>query len=84
MIIAQALKLSTDLVKVVYIVSQVPWNHPVYLKKGTVLEAEIFSVFISHLGLHTDKVSLKSVTSIEHMLRLLGRPYRAMSHRETF
>jgi len=28
MIIAQVLKVSTDLVKVVYIVSQVPWNHP--------------------------------------------------------
>ncbi len=28
MIIAQALKVLNDLVKVVYIVSQVPWNHP--------------------------------------------------------
>ncbi len=41
-----------------------------YLKKRTVLEVEIFSVFISHLGLHTDKFSLKSMTSIEHILRL--------------
>jgi hypothetical protein len=28
MIIAQALKVSNDLVKVVYIVSQVPWDYP--------------------------------------------------------
>jgi hypothetical protein len=28
MMIAQALKVSNDSVKVVYIVSQVPWNHP--------------------------------------------------------
>ncbi len=49
-----------------------------YLNKKTVLEAEIFSFFISHLGLHTGKISLKSVTSIEHVFCCLDRPYRAM------
>ena len=29
MITVQALKVSNDFVKVVYIVSQVPWNHPI-------------------------------------------------------
>ena len=33
-----------------------------YLYKGTVLEAEILGVFITHLGLHIDKVSLRSVS----------------------
>jgi hypothetical protein len=39
-----------------------------YLNKRTVLEAEILDVFINHLGLHTGKVSFKSVISIEHMV----------------
>ena len=38
-----------------------------YLNKGRVLETEIFSVFIAHLGLHTGKISLKSETSIEQV-----------------
>ena len=33
MSIAQSLKVSNDLVKVVYIVSQVPWNHPIECEK---------------------------------------------------
>jgi hypothetical protein len=36
-----------------------------YLNKETILEAEIFDVFTSHLGQHTGKVSLKSAISIE-------------------
>ncbi len=44
---------------------RVPLLYIEYLNKGTVLEAKIFGVFLAHLGLHTGKVSLKSVTSIE-------------------
>ncbi len=53
-----------------------------YLNKGTVLEAKILGVFISHLGLHKGKISLKSVISIEHVVCSLGRPYRAIALRE--
>jgi hypothetical protein len=53
-----------------------------YLHKGTVLEAEILGIFISHLGLHTGKFSLKSVISIEHVFCHLGRPFRAMAYRK--
>jgi hypothetical protein len=35
------------------------------------LEAEIFGTITYHLGLHTDKVSLKSVISTERMVRFL-------------
>ena len=50
-----------------------------YLKKGTFLEAEIFSVFLSHLGLHMSKVSSKSLRSIEHVFYQIGRPFRALT-----
>ena len=53
-----------------------------YLHKGTFLGAEIFGIFITHLGLHTGKISLKSVRSIEHVFCHLGRPYRAMAPRD--
>jgi hypothetical protein len=36
-----------------------------YLNKGTILKAKILGVFISHLGLHTGKISLKSMIPIE-------------------
>jgi hypothetical protein len=44
---------------------RVPLLYIEYLNRGTILDAEIFGVFLAHLGLHTDKVSLKSMTSIE-------------------
>ena len=53
-----------------------------YLKKGKVLEAEIFRVFITHLGLHNGKISSKSVRSIEHVVRHLCHPYRALPPRD--
>jgi hypothetical protein len=53
-----------------------------YLHKGTFLGAEIFGIFITHLGPHTGKISLKSVRSIEHVFCHLGRPYRAMAPRK--
>jgi hypothetical protein len=37
-----------------------------YLNKGKVQEAEIVSVFTTHLGLRIGKVSLSFATSIEH------------------
>jgi len=43
-----------------------------YLNKGTVWEAEILGIFITHLGLYMGKVSLKSVRSIEHLFRILA------------
>ncbi len=44
--------------------------------------ASVFgSLPMTHLGLHTGKISLKSVRSIEHVFCHLGRPYRAMAHR---
>ena len=53
-----------------------------YLKKGKVLEAEIFRVFITHLGLHNGKISSKSVRSIEQVVRHFCRPYRALTPRD--
>ena len=53
-----------------------------YLKKGKVLEAEIFRVFITHLGLHSGKISSKSARSVEHVVRHFGRFYRATTPRE--
>ena len=53
-----------------------------YLHKATFLEAEIFDIFIPHLGLYTGKISLKSVRSIEHVFCHLGRPYRAMAPKD--
>jgi hypothetical protein len=50
-----------------------------YLNKETVLEAKIFGLFTSHLGLHTGKVSLESVILIERMIYPLDRPSHAMA-----
>jgi hypothetical protein len=61
---------------------RVPLLYIEYLNKGTVWEAEIFGIFLAHLELRTGKVSLKSVTSIEHVGSHFGRPYRAMAPRE--
>ncbi len=58
---------------------RVPLLYIEYLNKGTVLEAKIFGVFLDHLGLHTGKVSLKSVTSIEQVGSHFGCLYRAMT-----
>jgi hypothetical protein len=40
-----------------------------YLSKGTFLETEILELVTTHLGLHIDKVSLKSVTSMSYLSR---------------
>jgi hypothetical protein len=61
---------------------RVPLLYIEYLNKGTILVAKILGIFLAHLGLHTGKVSLKSVTSIEHVGSHFGRFYRAMTLRE--
>ncbi len=58
---------------------RVPVLYIEYLNKRTIWEAKIFGVFLAHLGLHTGNVSLKSVTSIEHVGRHFGRLYHAMA-----
>jgi hypothetical protein len=55
----------------------VPLLYIEYLNKRTVLEAKIFGVFLAHLWLHTSKVSLKSVTSIEQVGSHFDRLYQA-------
>ncbi len=74
--------MSTLLVMVIFDV-RVAVFYIEYLNKGVVWEAKIFGVFLAHLGLHTGKISLKSVTSIEHVGRHFGRLYRAMTPRDT-
>ncbi len=73
--------MSTDLITLIFDL-RVPLLQFEYLHKRTVLEAEILGVFISHLGLYTGKISLKSVISTEHVFCYLGRPFRAMSPRD--
>jgi hypothetical protein len=62
-------------------ITQVPLLQFEYLCKETFLEAKILGIFISHLGLYTGKISLKSMISIEHVFCHLGRPFRAMALR---
>jgi hypothetical protein len=68
--------MGTDIITLIFYL-RVPLLYFEYLNKRTVLEAEIFSVFISHLGLPTGKISLNSVRSIERMVRHFGGPFRA-------
>lgn len=56
---------------------RVPVLHTEYLEKRRVLEAKIFGTFLAHLWLHTGKVSLKFVASVEHMGSHFGRFYRS-------
>jgi hypothetical protein len=70
--------MGTDLMIVIFD-PRVPLLQFEYLNKGRVLRAKIFGVFMSHLGLSMDKISSKSVTSIEHVFCLFGRLYRAMA-----
>jgi len=52
MIITQALKVSNDLVNVVYIVSQVPWKHP-YVNHLNILKRKIIMDRIRRLLIFT-------------------------------
>jgi hypothetical protein len=54
-------RIDTNLVIVIFD-PWVPLLHFEYIRKRTFLEVKILGVFISHLGLHTSKISSKSVT----------------------
>ncbi len=70
--------MDTPIYMVIFYV-RVPLLYIEYLNKRMVLEAKISAIFLAHLGLHTGKVSLKSVTTIEHVGSHSGRLYRAMT-----